>query len=64
MALEQRAETAANRLFRALVVDLVTRYRSSGDAGLMTYHNRRQPLSLADEFRAIDCVAAGDARAL
>ena len=32
---------------------MVNNYRASGDQALMTYHNERTALSLADEFRAM-----------
>jgi hypothetical protein len=48
------AETdAANRLFREILVDLVNQYRARGDAALMVYQDKREPLSLAEEFRAM-----------
>jgi len=36
-----------------VLVDLVNRYREIGDAGLMTYVDSSQPLSLSTEFRAM-----------
>jgi hypothetical protein len=48
------AETdAANRLFGEILVDLVNQYRARGDAALMVYQDKREPLSLAEEFRAM-----------
>ncbi|MEW6319503.1 MAG: hypothetical protein AB1635_00280 [Acidobacteriota bacterium] len=47
------AHAAAERLMRELLVDLVGRYRVSGDQALMIYQDSNRPLSLADEFRAM-----------
>ncbi|MEP7304866.1 MAG: hypothetical protein ABJA98_05060 [Acidobacteriota bacterium] len=44
---------AANRIMRAVLVDMVNAYRESGDAALMTYVDAKQPVSVADEFRAM-----------
>lgn len=53
------AADQADRLFRQLLVDLVNGYRARGSAALMDYHDRRQPVSTADEFEAL--VADGPA---
>jgi hypothetical protein len=47
------AATEANRVFREILVDQVARYQQSGDSTLMTYENHRDPLDVADEFRAL-----------
>lgn len=47
------ATVEANRVFREILTDQAARYLQSGDAALMTYENHRDPLVLADEFRAM-----------
>lgn len=47
------AAADANRVFREILTDQAARYLQSGDAALMTYENHRDPLVLADEFRAM-----------
>jgi len=47
------ATAAANRIMREVLVEMVNAYRESGDAALMTYVDAKQPVSVADEFRAM-----------
>lgn len=47
------AEADANRIVRHVLAEMVEQYRSAGDAALMTYHDTRTALSLANEFRAM-----------
>jgi hypothetical protein len=48
-----QAAAVANQTMREVLVDLVNTYRIAGDAGLMTYVDAKQPVSLADEFRSM-----------
>jgi hypothetical protein len=47
------ARAAADRMMRQVLVELVNRYRESGDAALMTYVDGDEPLSLSNEFRSM-----------
>lgn len=47
------ARAAADRMMRQVLVELVNRYRESGDGALMTYADGDRPLSLSDEFRSM-----------
>jgi hypothetical protein len=46
-------QLTADRAFRAILVDLVNRYRERGDAALMTYADDERPLSVRAEFQAM-----------
>jgi hypothetical protein len=43
----------ADRTMRQVLVELVNRYRASGDTALMTYVDSDRPLSLSNEFRSM-----------
>lgn len=47
------AAAAANDVMRDVLVDLVNRYRLSGDAGLLPYADRTDRPSVSDEFRSM-----------
>jgi hypothetical protein len=47
------AAEQANRTMRELLTELVAGYQRAGDTALMTYVDEKEPLSVAEEFRAM-----------
>jgi hypothetical protein len=47
------ATAEANRVVREILTDQVARYLQAGDTALMTYENHKDPIIVADEFRAM-----------